>query len=199
MDNCPYGLPNANAQPQAGNKFNLPVTARGSSFYLGCEPQTLLKGAGSMAGSEQGGGDMKAAAVASLNASWGEMAAPEAPSADEKLWGMLANLLGLFFLVGPIVAFVLKGNSKFVKFYALQMICWNVIAFAFCIVLGTCFQVLAAVPMVGMLVINVLSPLISLVFLAALIILALKANSGVIFRLPLVGQFAFGKAYATQV
>ena len=149
-----------------------------------------------MAVSEQGSSDMQSAAAASLHAPWGEMAAPETPMSDEKLWGMLANLLGLFFLIGPIVAYVLKGNSKFVKFYALQMICWNVIAFAFCMVLGTCFHILAAVPLVGMLVINILSPLISLVFLAALIILALKAHSGVIFRLPLVGQFAFRKAYA---
>jgi len=146
---------------------------------------------------ETGGSDMQSA-VATLNVaagSWGESAAPALPSADEKLWGMLANIAGLFFLVGPIVVLLLKGNSKFVKFYAIQMICWSIIGIALSVVLGVLFTVLAAVPMVGMLVINVLSPLISLLFLGLLIWLTLKANSGLIFKLPMIGPFAYGKAY----
>ena len=148
-----------------------------------------------MAG-ETGGSDMQAAAAGLIApGSWGESAAPTQPTADEKLWGMLANISGLFFLIGPIVVLLMKGSSKFVKFYALQMICWCFVGFALSIVLGVMFTVLAAVPMVGMLVINVLSPLISLVFLGLLIWLTLKANSGVIFKLPLIGNFAYSKAY----
>lgn len=142
-------------------------------------------------------GNIQATAAESLKSPWGEMAAPEAPNADEKLWGMLANILGLFFLIGPIVALVLKGNSKYVKFYAIQMLCWNVVGFGLGVVLGVLFTVLATVPMIGMLVINILSPLLSLVFLVLLVFLALKANSGVIYKLPAIGEFSFKKAYAS--
>jgi len=137
----------------------------------------------------------EAAGRAAMAGAWGAVLPAEAPTADEKLWGMLANVLGLVFLIGPVAVLLLKGNSKFVKFNALQMICWSVVGIAVSVVLGVCFTVLAAVPFVGLLVIRILSPLISLCFLGLLVFLALKANQGILFRLPFIGPFAYGKSY----
>ena len=73
--------------------------------------------------------DAEVAPAALCLANWGATTPAETLSADEKLWGMLANLLGLCFLLGPIIALVLKGSSKFVKFNAIQMIGWSLAAF----------------------------------------------------------------------
>ncbi|MCW8128814.1 MAG: DUF4870 domain-containing protein [Planctomycetota bacterium] len=139
--------------------------------------------------------DAKAAAVAAFKEGWGDAAPPVAATEDEKTWGMLANLLGLFFVVGPAIAWFLKGDSKYVKFHALQMILVNLASFAVGIVLGVVFTVLAAVPAVGWTVISIVSPLFSLCMLGLLAFLALKAKNGVLFKVPALGAFAFKTVY----
>lgn len=135
------------------------------------------------------------AALAEPLANWGATTPHETLSADEKLWGMLANLLGLCFLVGPVIALVLKGSSKFVKFNAIQMIGWSLAAFVISSVfMSVGWTMLTAVPSLGMLIFRA-SQLLSLGFLGVLVLLALKANSGVIYRLPVIGAFAHKQAY----
>jgi uncharacterized membrane protein len=126
---------------------------------------------------------------------WGATQPPQAPSEDEKLWGMLANLLGLVFLIGPLVAFFLKGESKFVKFNALQTIFLQLACVVLSIVLGVVFTVLASIPIVGTLILSVIGPLLSLAMLVGLVLLALQAKAGVLYRLPLIGEIARTTVY----
>ena len=55
-------------------------------------------------------------------------AVPEEPSADERTLAMLANLLMAFTgFIGPLIIFVVKQNSRFVKFHSLQALLWHAI------------------------------------------------------------------------
>ena len=126
---------------------------------------------------------------------WGESQPPEPPSEDDKLWGMLANFLGIIWLLGPIAALITKGNSKFVKFNALQMIFLCLVLLPVSFVLGSVFYVLNFVPVVGWLILTVFSPMLSLACLLLIIFLGLKANKGLLFKLPLIGLMAYKNAY----
>jgi len=134
-----------------------------------------------------------------LAGTWGEQAPPAAPNEEEKLWGLLACLLGIFFIIGPLVAFLVKGTSSYVKFFALQTIFASLALLGVGIVLGVCFTVLAAVPMVGYLIVTVVSPLFSLAWLALLIFVGLKAKSGTLYLLPALGSVARQSAYRAGV
>ena len=142
--------------------------------------------------------DAKAAAVEALKEGWGDSAPPSPATEDEKTWGMLANVLGFFFIIGPVIAWFMKGDSKFVKFHALQMILVNVVCFTVGIVLGVCFTVLAAVPMVGWAVVSIVSPLFSLAMLVLLVWLAIKAKGGSLYKLPSIGAFAYKTVYEAK-
>ena len=51
-----------------------------------------------------------------------------APSADERTLAMLAHLLQLFGgFVAPLVVFLIKRDSRFVAFHAIQALLWQVI------------------------------------------------------------------------
>jgi len=140
-------------------------------------------------------GSTGAAAAAFAVGAWGKTALPSAPNADEKLWGMLANALGLFWLIGPIIALLVKGStSPFAKFNALQMIGWSIVGLAFSIVLQIVATILSAIPIMLTLLLPLFS-LIGLAFLALLIYLCVQAYNGVAFRLPVIGNIAFKMAY----
>jgi uncharacterized protein len=50
-----------------------------------------------------------------------------APTQDEKTMAMLAHVLQIFtWWIGPVVIFVVKQDSKFVRFHALQALLWQV-------------------------------------------------------------------------
>jgi len=52
----------------------------------------------------------------------------EEPSPDDRTLAMLANLLMAFTgFVGPLIIFVVKQNSRFVKFHSLQALLWHAI------------------------------------------------------------------------
>jgi uncharacterized membrane protein len=135
------------------------------------------------------------AQAAEIAGTWGEQAPPAAPNEDEKLWGLLASVLGIFFIIGPLVAYLAKGTSNYVKFFALQTIFASLAMLVVGIALGVCFSVLAAVPMVGYLIVSVISPLFSLAWLALLIFVGLKAKSGSLYLLPALGKVARRSAY----
>jgi uncharacterized protein len=139
--------------------------------------------------------DVSVMATGAMAQPWGPVQPPQPATEDEKLWGMLANILGLVFLIGPIVAYLVKGESKFVKFNALQMIFLQLACLVVAIILGIVFTVLASVPIVGTLVLSVLSPLLSLAMLVGLVLLALKAKEGILYRLPVIGEAARKNVY----
>jgi uncharacterized membrane protein len=126
---------------------------------------------------------------------WGKTQPPTAPNADEKLWGMLANVGAIFWIFGPAVVFFMKGKtSPFVKFNALQMIFFCVVMFVVSIALQIVFTVLATVPIVAQLLLPLWS-LVGLAFLVLWIFISIQAYSGVLFRLPVIGNIAFKNAY----
>lgn len=126
---------------------------------------------------------------------WGEMTPPEAPTDDERQWGMLSSLLSLFCLIGAILGFIVKGQSKFVKFYCLQMLFLFVVTFAVNIVFTIAFFILAWIVPFLIFGMHLMSLLMMLAYLGAVVIQALKANQGMIFKLPLIGSFAYKLAY----
>ena len=136
-------------------------------------------------------------AAEALNAKlgrWGKTQPPNSPADDEKLWGLIANLLGLIFIIGPLVAMLVKGSSPYVKFHAVQMIGWQIVMFGVSLMLGVVFSILGAVPIVA----HVASALFGLIGLGCLLLLlymALLAHKGTLFRLPFIGPFAMKTAY----
>ena len=136
-----------------------------------------------------------AAQNAEAKAACCESAPPEPVSDDDKLWGMLANLLGVIPLVGPIAALVIKGNSKFVKFNALQMIFATIAMIPVGLVLGLVGIVVSMVPILGPLAWHLASSLFGVIGLILIMYLGTKANSGVLFKVPFIGEIAFKSAY----
>lgn len=133
-------------------------------------------------------------------ATWGEFQPPEPATADDKLWGMLANISVLFFsILGPVAALVIKGGtSKFVKFYSIQMLLVGAALIGFSIITTIAFVILSYVPILALVAFFVVMGLYGLLGVAALaliVILGLKANSGVIYKLPMVGPMAYKMAY----
>ncbi|MBI3831291.1 MAG: FHA domain-containing protein [Planctomycetes bacterium] len=126
---------------------------------------------------------------------WGDMTPPIAPTDDEKQWGMLAAILSLFCLIGAILGLVLRPQSKFVKFYSMQAILFACVGITFAIALSIMVMLISwVVPFFGILFIPV-SLLINLAFLVAVVIQALKANKGILYKLPLIGGYAYNLSY----
>lgn len=54
------------------------------------------------------------------------------PTHDEKTFALLVYVLGIFSgFIAPLVFFLVKRDSKFVAFHALQSLVWHIIYFAF--------------------------------------------------------------------
>ena len=52
------------------------------------------------------------------------------PSQDEKTFALLSHVLGIFSgFIAPLVLFLVKRDSKFVSFHALQSLAWHIIYF----------------------------------------------------------------------
>ena len=72
------------------------------------------------------------------------------PSQDERTMAFLAHLLQIFTgFMGPLVIFLIKQNSRFVRFHSLQALIWQVsyivlfllgFAFAFILIFASIFQ-----------------------------------------------------------
>jgi uncharacterized membrane protein len=112
-------------------------------------------------------------------------------SDDEKLWGALAYFLGFVISIfGPIVAYFIKKDSKFVKFHAIQSI---IFAVAAGIVFGGLWFVTFILAVItgglGALLGILLLPL-GLVFLAVYVYAGYKAYTGEMYKIPVVGGFA---------
>jgi uncharacterized membrane protein len=51
-----------------------------------------------------------------------------APTQDERTMGLLAHILGIFSgFFGPLIIYVIKRDSKFVAFHALQSVIWHLL------------------------------------------------------------------------
>ena len=64
-------------------------------------------------------------ATPGLPANW-QPAYPAAPTKDECTMAMLAHLLQVFSgFIGPLIIFIVKKDSKFVKYHSLQCLIWQ--------------------------------------------------------------------------
>ena len=105
------------------------------------------------------------------------------PEVGKSSTGMSANLAALlayvFGLITGLVFFLIEKDSKFVKFHAMQSMCFSVMFF----VIGL---VLAFIPVLGV----VAGLLMNIAGLVAWIVCMVQAYQGQWFRLPVVGGFA---------
>lgn len=102
--------------------------------------------------------------------------------------GNITALIGyLIWIVALVLVFIEKDN-KFVRFHAFQSVFYGLSAVAIFIVLMI-FSVIMAFIHLGFLV-WLLSLLVWLAFFAGLILLAVKAYQGQMFKLPVIGNIA---------
>ena len=99
---------------------------------------------------------------------------------DATLAALLSYSLGV---VSGLIFFLVEKESKFVKFHAIQSICFS-------IVLSVSSLVLAFIP-----VLNVIAlPLVQIAALVFWIVLMVQAQQGKTFRIPVIGDFAAKQA-----
>jgi uncharacterized membrane protein len=99
----------------------------------------------------------------------------------------VAGLLAYVTFIPAVIFLVLEpyNKSRFVRFHAFQSVFLTVAAVAIHIVLG----ILTVVPFLVLLTFP-LHALVSLAWLVASILLALKANQGQTYKLPVIGDLA---------
>lgn len=137
--------------------------------------------------------------------------APElgGPSRDDCIFAMLAHVLQIFsYFIGPLIIYLVKRESRFVRFHALQALMWQLIALAagllsMAIFMAAMFGTLAAhggdVPKTGPPPAFVFFfPLIWLVWMGCGaitlilgIIFGIQSHSGKWSRYPLLGNIAW--------
>jgi uncharacterized Tic20 family protein len=136
------------------------------------------------------------------------------PTSDERNFAMLAHLLQLFGgFIAPLVIFVIKRDSRFVAFHALQALIWQLVYFAVAMIgmvawFVLIFVTVAMQPHPGPsngppIAIFILFPLIWLFFaggwlltLILGIVYGIKANKGEWARYPIIGGWALKLARA---
>ena len=110
---------------------------------------------------------------------------------DEKLWGALAYFLGFFIsLLGPIVAYFIKKDSKFVRFHAVQSILFSVVFGIVFFGLTVVFTVLAVVTGGIAALLNILLLPLALVAFLVYLYAGYKAYQGQMYKIPVIGAFA---------
>lgn len=117
----------------------------------------------------------------------------EYTSADDRLCAMLAYLLGLFFpLVAPIVIFLVRRNSRYVAFHALQALFIElavmVLGFAVSVV-GTILGMLGPLALF-MIPIGIGMGVVGIAAVVYKIVAAIKSFGGDWYRVPVVAGFA---------
>lgn len=133
------------------------------------------------------------------------------PTQDERTFGFLAHLLQIFTgFMGPLIILLLRQNSRFVKFHALQSLIWQIsfmvvfltgFAFSFIMAFATAFHDISTAH-------NPTSPpavllLFPLLWLFAIfgwctnvilgIVYGVKAQRGEWAGYPIIGRFCFPK------
>jgi uncharacterized Tic20 family protein len=125
------------------------------------------------------------------------------PTEDEKNLAMLNYILSIFGWLAPLIIWLVKRDSKFVAFHALQTLIWHGIYTALAIIAGILFFisifVTAAAKQQGegpgaagavMVLFMLLIWGGGLLNLVLAIVFAIKAKHGEWTRLPIVGKWA---------
>jgi uncharacterized Tic20 family protein len=130
----------------------------------------------------------------------------ELPTSEERTLAMLAELLQLFsWVIGPLIIFLVKRESKFVRFHAMQAILWQLVLVLLYIVFGVVIvagfvaafakngsppQNPSAFPMVVLLCFYGFMGLVWLATVIISIYFAVKAQTGVWASYPGIGWLA---------
>jgi uncharacterized membrane protein len=103
----------------------------------------------------------------------------------------LAGALAYFVL--PSIVFLLVEpykNNRFVRFHSFQCIGMCLAAVVIGAILRISGVVLFFIPVMGPLLVSLVSMVVSLAFLMSWIVLVVKALQGDMFKLPIAGEFA---------
>jgi uncharacterized Tic20 family protein len=115
---------------------------------------------------------------------------------------MLAELLQLFsWFIGPLIIFLVKRDSPFVRFHALQAMLWQVVMAMFYVIFFVVVIAMAvampksggaaaAVPVLFMISFYALAGIFSIANFVVAIYFAVKANSGAWASYPVIGSIA---------
>ena len=132
-----------------------------------------------------------------------------APNHDERTMAMLAHILQIVTaFIGPLVIFLVKRDSRFVRFHAAQALIWQAAIFCFWAIaiaffFGTIFTTIAMQasrphansPPVGLIVGGILIWLLAIglmiLNLIVSIVYGIKANNGEWARYPIIGNWAW--------
>jgi len=135
------------------------------------------------------------------------------PSPDERTMAMLAELLQLFsWMIGPLIIFLVKRDSAFVRFHAFQAMLWQLVMTMFSIVFFVVVVALTlATPRSGgahspvsvlfLMGFYAVFGLFSVANIVIAIYFAVKANGGAWASYPVIGRIArsiLGLASATR-
>lgn len=135
-------------------------------------------------------------------------ASPAAPTQDERSMAMLAHVLMIFTgFLGPLIIWLIRKQSKFVSFHALQALWWQVLWMALFLLLFIGGIVLTVISAMGMHgegpppIFVVLLPVAVLVAWAGGIltlilgiVYGIKANNGEWAAYPLIGNWVRQRA-----
>ncbi|HOI55964.1 MAG TPA: DUF4870 domain-containing protein [Phycisphaerae bacterium] len=107
---------------------------------------------------------------------------------DDKTMDMLCHLLGIFLgILGPLIVWLTKRDSSpYVNVHGREAINFHLSFIIYIVALGLISAVLAMIPFIGCVVIlfPVLIGLMLLIAVVLLIVGAVKANQGKVFRYP---------------
>jgi uncharacterized membrane protein len=128
-------------------------------------------------------------------------AAPPPAAAQSTTGGMSDNVVGMlcYITIIPAIIFLVMepyNKSRFVRFHAFQNIFLHVAGLVLWIALIIISAVLAFIPVLGHLVGFLLWMTLSIGLLIVWIILLIKANQGLMFKLPVIGDLAEKQANA---
>lgn len=121
---------------------------------------------------------------------------PEADPTKSGTTGLPSNVaaaLACFPLIGGLIFYILEKRDNFVRFYAMQSIIYGAAWIFFVIIYKIAYAVLAPIPAVGFVFAILLWAvwlLLSLAFLAIMIVAIVKAFSGVRWDIPYIGPIA---------
>lgn len=102
------------------------------------------------------------------------------PEKDEKTFAMLAHILGLIPLIGPLVIWILKRNdSPFVDDQGKEAISFQFLVIIAAVAVG----ILNAIPMIGCFAVF-LFPVVGVANAIMCILAGLKAGEGIAYRYP---------------
>jgi uncharacterized membrane protein len=113
---------------------------------------------------------------------------------DSRIYAALSYVC---FVLSGIVVYMIRDKDPYARFHAMQSMLFTVALFVLSFVLGALQLVVHYIPVIGGvfgLLLSLVSLFISLVVVAAWLVLMYKAYSGERYKLPMIGDMAASMA-----